>query len=74
MSQNEFVMVRRISKNNNAKIVTIPAEWYKFIKAKYGREPQYVIVRIDGTRLIIEPTFDEKLIQSMAYRTKRRLF
>ncbi len=64
----EFIFVRKIGRNNNARIVVLPSAWIKYVTAKYYKEPQYVVMKISGTRIVIEPTYDEALIEKLSYR------
>jgi len=67
----EILLVRRISKWKNARIVVLPTMWVKSVSTVSGKEPEYVLMKVSGQHITIEPCFDEELIKKLFYRSKK---
>ena len=70
MSEKEVLIVRSLVDWSGAKAITIPKFWLRTISAREGRELRYVLLRVSGDRIVVEPLFDEELAKKLSGRKR----
>ncbi len=65
MENAELITIRKVAKWKTARVVALPMFWIKSLRTVYGRDPEYVLLKISGSRIILEPIYDRESIQKI---------
>jgi len=52
-------VIRKIVKIGNAKGITLPKDWFEWLKREYGEEPKEILMEIDR-EIRIKPIFSKR--------------
>ena len=61
----EVVVAKRLVDWRTSRLVTIPMLWIRSVEASSGKRLEYVLLRIKGAQIVIEPLFDEELAKKL---------
>ncbi len=65
-----IIYVRKIQEWKSSYIVSIPKAWLRSLQHITGKKIQYLVMKVDPQKIIVEPLLDESLVQKLYGKEK----